>query len=158
MAKEKDPTLTKEERKALRKAEKDKKRSDSDGVHKSKDSKREKKKERAVLSEQVANAVENGAIAVEEVEEEEKEGVKNEGEDGNADSKLKMTMRPVGALVPFANPLADEKVAKKVFRGVKKGMSILVRGGLNSYLGLTTSSHSSTSSKYAFSPPHEFPC
>ncbi len=38
-------------------------------------------------------------------------------------SKGKMSLkdRPVGALVPFAHPLADEKVAKKVFRGVKKG-------------------------------------
>lgn len=27
----------------------------------------------------------------------------------------------VGALVPFANPLADEKTTKKVLKGVKKG-------------------------------------
>lgn len=31
--------------------------------------------------------------------------------------------KPVGALVPFANPLADEKVAKKVLKSVKKGNS-----------------------------------
>lgn len=29
--------------------------------------------------------------------------------------------KPLVALVPFANPLADEKVAKKVFKTVKKG-------------------------------------
>ena len=33
----------------------------------------------------------------------------------------KGAVRPIGPLVPFANPLADEKVGKKVFRGVKKG-------------------------------------
>ena len=52
MAKEKDTSLSKDERKALKKAEKEKKRSDSDGVHKSKDgTKEKKKKERAVLAE-----------------------------------------------------------------------------------------------------------
>jgi H/ACA ribonucleoprotein complex subunit 2 len=29
---------------------------------------------------------------------------------------------PVGALVPFANPLADEKQQKKVLKAVKKCM------------------------------------
>lgn len=32
-----------------------------------------------------------------------------------------VVLKPVGALVPFANPLADDKVAKKVLKGVKKG-------------------------------------
>lgn len=30
---------------------------------------------------------------------------------------------PLAALVPFANPLADDKVGKKVLKSVKKGMS-----------------------------------
>jgi hypothetical protein len=117
MAKEKDPTLSKDERKALKRAEKDKKRSDSDGVHKSKD-KKEKKKDRAVLAEKVANAVESGAVVV--VEEEGMEvAMKSDVEE---EKERKVVVRPVGALVPFANPLADEKVAKKVFKGVKKGV------------------------------------
>lgn len=123
MAKEKDPSLSKEERKALKRAEKEKKRSDADGVHKSKDSKREKKKERAALAEKVANAIENGAVVVEEkgvVDDVVKSDV--EDDDDDEKKKKKVLMRPVGALVPFANPLADEKVAKKVFRGVKKGV------------------------------------
>jgi hypothetical protein len=124
MAKVKDSTVPKEERKALKKAEKEKKRSDSDGVHKSKD-KKEKKKERAALADKVANGVATGAVVVGEVEAE-TEIVKSDAEDENEHKKKKkmmmMTMRPVGALVPFANPLADEKVAKKVFKGVKKGM------------------------------------
>ena len=34
-----------------------------------------------------------------------------------------VVLKPVGALVPFANPLADEKLAKKVLKSVKKGLS-----------------------------------
>ena len=47
--------------------------------------------------------------------------------DGEEDSKKEtkdsiVRITPVGALVPFANPLADEKAARKVFKIVKKGM------------------------------------
>ena len=38
------------------------------------------------------------------------------------DTKLVLEVKPRGALVPFANPLADEKAAKKVFKSVKKGI------------------------------------
>lgn len=41
-------------------------------------------------------------------------------QDGDVDVKVKTVLR--GALVPFANPLADEKVGKKVLKGVKRGM------------------------------------
>lgn len=151
MAKEKPPstTLSKDERKALRRAEKEQKekktttattktkRSDSDGVHKSKDGKKEKKKkkERAALKEKVANAVERGEVLVavengdgnRQMEVEVKSDV--EGEDGEKKEKKNVSAasRPVGALVPFANPLADEKVAKKVFRGVKRGVFQIFR-------------------------------
>jgi H/ACA ribonucleoprotein complex subunit 2 len=144
MGKEKDSTLSKDERKALRRAEKDKKtkRSDSDGVHKSKDVKKEKKtkskKERVALAEKVANAVENGTVAVEgekkEAEKEDEEmvlAVKSDAEDDREKKEpredKKPSTRPVGALVPFANPLADEKVAKKIFKGVKKGEILLCK-------------------------------
>ncbi len=124
MAKEKDPTLSKDERKALRRAEKEKiKRSDSNGVHKPKDSKKEKKKERAALAEKVTNAIESGKVVV-VGEGEEEEAVKSDVEENESKEKKQPSVRPVGALVPFANPLADEKVAKKVFRGVKKGASV----------------------------------
>ncbi|KAL9056800.1 MAG: hypothetical protein Q9206_002595, partial [Seirophora lacunosa] len=39
-------------------------------------------------------------------------------QDGDVDVKVKTVLR--GALVPFANPLADEKVGKKVLKGVKR--------------------------------------
>lgn len=37
------------------------------------------------------------------------------------ESNGEIVLKPVGALVPFANPLADDKVAKKVLKSVKKG-------------------------------------
>lgn len=41
--------------------------------------------------------------------------------EGMVEEKKKiLATRPVGALVPFANPLVDEKAAKKVFKCVKK--------------------------------------
>lgn len=41
------------------------------------------------------------------------------------ESSGEVVLKPVGALVPFANPLADDKVTKKVLKSVKKGKSIL---------------------------------
>ncbi len=61
----------------------------------------------------------NGASA--ESEEDEKP-VKKDRSAADKKRKLDLASRPIGALVPFANPLADEKVAKKVFKSVKKGM------------------------------------
>lgn len=122
MAKEKDTTLTKEERRAARKAEKEKKRSATDGVHKTKD-KKEKKKDRAALVEKVENAL--GTKPVDKTAEAngDTEDEASGSEDENNDEKAVplRPKKPVGALVPFANPLVDEKTAKKIFRGVKKG-------------------------------------
>ena len=116
MAKEK-PTDPDKEAKKLAKAEKKAKRSETDGVHKSKSEKKEKKEKRAAaavsdahVTTKLLNTLEEtkpGSVAVKE-------------EDG--DVKVKVKMEPLlGALVPFANPLADEKVGKKVLKSVKKG-------------------------------------
>lgn len=89
------------------KKEKKEKRSESDGVKKA--SKKEKKSKLsgdnvAAIAEALETAdspvVESTTITV------------TEGE---------TVAKPVGALVPFAAPLADEKVAKKVLKSVKKG-------------------------------------
>ncbi|ATZ57337.1 hypothetical protein BCIN_14g04850 [Botrytis cinerea B05.10] len=91
------------------KKEKKEKRSETDGVKKS-----SKKDKKVKLSEDnVAAAIAEVTKEPEDVEvmdiviEEDKEGAAAE-------------IKPVGALVPFANPLADEKVAKKVLKSVKK--------------------------------------
>lgn len=88
------------------KKEKKEKRSTTDGVKKSKKDKKSK------LSD------ENVAAAFEEVTKE----VEAPVVEANAlVSSGEVSIKPVGALVPFANPLADEKVTKKVLKSVKKG-------------------------------------
>ena len=91
------------------------KRSDENGVHKSKDKKdkKEKKADRQALAERALNEVKSAPAAQVKSD--------DEGEIAETDVAAKEVLRPVGALVPFANPLADEKVAKKVFKSVKKG-------------------------------------
>lgn len=93
-----------------KKEKKEKRRSETDGVHKPKKEKKEKKlsenaeKELTAqvlegLEKQADDVVVNGTVEVVEVATETK---------------------PIGALVPFANPLAEDKTAKKVFKTVKK--------------------------------------
>jgi len=132
----KDKSLSKEERKAAKKAAKaETSLTESSGISKEKKDKKEKKEKKekkAKLAEKLLDEVEKADGAVVEVKGNKKEVVKNGnvGPDGEVVSEEELDMevdskgavRPIGALVPFANPLADEKVAKKVFRGVKKGM------------------------------------
>ncbi|DAA74527.1 TPA_exp: Uncharacterized protein A8136_3285 [Trichophyton benhamiae CBS 112371] len=94
-----------------KKEKKEKKRSETDGVHKK--SKKEKKNvdllEKAVEQELASRTPDADAVMV------------------NGDGSEE---RPLGALVPFANPLAEDKVAKKVLKSVKKaaGSKALKRG------------------------------
>lgn len=148
MAKEKDSSLSKEERKAARKAAKASEAASStltepSGISKSKTDKKDKKEKK----EKKAKAVEKllSAESAAAVGEGESDGKKKQkkvidgtnidasgdavSEDDEEDVVMDTTAtttkatRPIGALVPFANPLADEKVGKKMFRGVKKGKS-----------------------------------
>lgn len=106
------------EKKREKKEKKEKKRSESDGVHKTKKVKKDKtaladaaeKELTTQVLEHLEDASVNGDVNM-TVAAEEKE---------NADA------RPVGALVPFANPLAEDKVAKKVLKSVKKGRVIFL--------------------------------
>lgn len=108
MAKEKSDKGGKDKKE---KHEKKEKRSEKDGVHKSKNDKKEKK------------PAENDDVVTKLLNtlEEEKPGAVAMKENGDVEVKVKAAAL-VGALVPFANPLADEKVAKKVLKSVKKGM------------------------------------
>lgn len=84
------------------------KRSETDGVHKSKKEKKVKRPDPdGVLTTAVLDALEDrgSPMAVTEA---------------NGDAVMRVP-RPVGALVPFANPLADERVQKKVLKSVKRG-------------------------------------
>jgi H/ACA ribonucleoprotein complex subunit 2 len=84
--------------------EKKEKRSESEGVKKSKKEKKSKLGEDSI------------AAAVEEVT--------NEELTAPVDGDVVIKAKPQGALVPFANPLADEKVTKKVLKSVKKGTTV----------------------------------
>lgn len=143
----KDKSLSKEERKAAKKATKEAALTEPAGISKSKSDKKEKKEKKekkAKLAEKLLDEVEKADGAVVEVKGNKKEVIKtgNVGADGEVESEVegegpdgmvvdsKGAVRPIGALVPFANPLADEKVGKKMFRGVKKGMSRRAGGPL----------------------------
>lgn len=93
-----------------KKREKKEKRSEKDGVHKKKD-KKEKKDKTALanaVDQELTTKVLNGL--------DETENVVNGEAEVTADG-----LPPVGALVPFANPLVEDKSAKKVLKSVKKG-------------------------------------
>jgi len=91
------------------KKEKKEKRSEADGVKKS--SKKDKKSK--------LNGG-NVTAAFEEASKETKEPVLEVKSVIVEESGEEKVLKPVGALVPFANPLADEKVTKKVLKSVKK--------------------------------------
>lgn len=108
MTKDKSEKKEKRDKKA-----KKEKRSDKDGVHKLKKDKKEKKLEddehvtTALLNalddnapESAADTAMNGVVSVN-------------------------SSHLIGALVPFANPLADEKAQKRALRSVKKGINTL---------------------------------
>ncbi|KFY11184.1 hypothetical protein V492_04606 [Pseudogymnoascus sp. VKM F-4246] len=89
------------------KKEKKEKRSDKDGVKKQK-----KEKKSKLNGDAVAKAIEEQLMETAAPAEE--EGLETIEED------TEFAVKPVGALVPFAAPLADDKVAKKVLKSVKK--------------------------------------
>lgn len=101
--------------KEKKREKKEKKRSETDGVHKSK-----KDKKKSVLS----NAVEKELTdkVLEGLEKADaKEVVVNGDVEATPAEQKEVKSRPVGALVPFANPLVEDKTAKKVLKTVKKG-------------------------------------
>lgn len=100
-----------------KKERKEKKRSEVDGVHKK--SKKEKKS-----SESLGKAVED-ELTTKVLEQLDTAAVEAPAADVEM-TIVETKTRPVGALVPFANPLADDKVAKKVLKSVKKGMHLRI--------------------------------
>lgn len=130
MAKEK--STDKEDRKREKHAKKAK-RSEKDGVHKSKKDKKEKHREAPVKDENDVKPIKLIKEATEIfVDANMTEALlhKLENQDPKHDAKVVTSedapSGPVllGALVPFANPLADEKTQKKVLKSVKKGLSL----------------------------------
>ncbi len=125
MAKEK-PTDPDKEAKKLAKAEKKAKRAETDGVHKSKSDKKEKKEKKEKKLAAAASEVEVTTKLLNTIDETKSGSVAVKEENGDVKVKVK-TDSLLGALVPFANPLADEKTGKKVLKSVKKGIPTLVQ-------------------------------
>lgn len=101
-----------------KKREKKEKRAEKDGVHKSKKDKKEKKekKDKTVL----ADAVEK-ELTTKVLEGIDEAVAAKTVVNGAAEPEaMEVESRPVGALVPFANPLVEDKSAKKVLKSVKK--------------------------------------
>lgn len=130
MAKEK--STDKEDRKREKHAKKAK-RSEKDGVHKSKKDKKGKHREAPVKDEndvKPIKLVEEVTEIVVDADMTEALSHKLENQDPKHDVKVVTAedapSEPLllGALVPFANPLADEKTQKKVLKSIKKGSSL----------------------------------
>lgn len=98
------------------KREKKEKRAEKDGVHKSKKDKKEKK-DKTVLAEAVEKELTTKVL----------EGIDQADGSVNGDKPEVMEIdgRPVGAVVPFASPLVEDKSAKKVLKTVKKGKNYI---------------------------------
>ena len=124
MAKEPPLDAEKAAAKAAKKAAKKEKRSDTDGVHKSKSSRSKSKTNGDHAEEAAAIDVETATISTTthllNKLESEKPGTAIIKDDEAMKIDVQ-TSPPQGALVPFAQPLAEEKVSKKVLKSVKRG-------------------------------------
>ncbi|KAL1969483.1 hypothetical protein VTN77DRAFT_8921 [Rasamsonia byssochlamydoides] len=112
MAKDKSDKERKE-----KKEKKEKKRSETDGVHKHKKDKKEKKEKASALADAVEKELTTQVL--EGLEKAQAEEVTTNGHVEEKETKP-AEPRPVGALVPFAHPLVEDKTAKKVLKSVKK--------------------------------------
>ena len=100
--------------KEKKREKKEKKRSETDGIHKHKKEKKNSSNLSDTVEKELTTKVLDGLEKIEALE---------KAVNGNTTEieAKKMESRPVGALVPFANPLAEDKVAKKILKNVKKG-------------------------------------
>lgn len=103
--------------KEKKRAEKKEKRAEKDGVHKAKKEKKDKK-DKAALADAVEKEITSQVL--EGLDKAASEGVAVKGD---IEVEAMAVDRPVGAIVPFANPLVEDKQAKKVLKTVKKGRS-----------------------------------
>lgn len=96
-----------------KRAEKKEKRAEKDGVHKAGKKDKKEKKDKTALADAVEKEITSQVL----------EGLDQAVAAGTADVEVDAMAidRPVGAVVPFANPLVEDKQAKKVLKTVKKG-------------------------------------
>ena len=128
MAKEKQTDPEKAVRKAEKRAKKEAKRADTNGVHKSKQEKKSKEVKSTAI-EDGEDDMETTAKLLTAIEKKEPISVKSQDEDEQLQVKEEVLVKEnivalVGALVPFADPLVKDKSNKKVLKGIKKGECI----------------------------------
>jgi H/ACA ribonucleoprotein complex subunit 2 len=99
------------------KKEKKEKRAEVDGVKKVKKEKKDKSSKEK--SDKAVDAILKEAKKAEEA-------IINGTKGGDEDEEAELKVIPKEALVPFANPLADEKQTKKTLKAVKRGMRVLM--------------------------------
>lgn len=104
--------------KEKKRAEKKEKRSEKDGVSKPKKEKKDKK-DKAALADAVEKQITSQVI--DGLEQTIPTNVVAKGEVDVDIVDAPAGDRPIGAVVPFANPLVEDKQAKKVLKSVKKG-------------------------------------
>jgi H/ACA ribonucleoprotein complex subunit 2 len=116
-------TMSKEKSDKKEKKEKKEKRSDTEGVtKKSKKDKKEKKEKSAEQVEALLEQAVEGKASKAKKEKKEAEPAKDDEEGDDVEMEEKpSSIIPKEALVPFCNPLADEKQTKKVLKSVRKG-------------------------------------
>ena len=110
-----------------KRAEKKEKRAEKDGVHKAGKKDKKEKKDKTALADAVEKEITSQVL----------EGLDQAAAAGTADVEVDAMVidRPVGAVVPFANPLVEDKQAKKVLKTVKKG-TLTNSPGICDYLRL----------------------
>ena len=119
----KERSEKKEKKQKREKKIKKEKRSETEGVHKSKKEKKEKKAVGADPAEDIKEILatkEDVAAVVSHSNDTNGVADTDMLEDGTEVTAI--AAKPQGALVPFANPLADDKSGKKVLKSVKKGI------------------------------------
>jgi hypothetical protein len=116
-----DKPEKKEKKDKKERKEKKHRASESDGVTKSKSDKKEKKdkkKKTKEAAEALLDQAESSPVVVPTANGDSESGVED-----NAMEGVELTRNvPTEALVPFANPLADDKQTKKLLKAVKKCM------------------------------------
>ncbi|KAF9886302.1 snoRNA-binding protein [Aspergillus nanangensis] len=95
------------------KREKKEKRAEKDGIHKSTKKDKKEKKDKTVLADAVEKELTTKVL----------DGLDQAADvsvNGEKAEVMEIDGRPVGAVVPFAQPLVEDKSAKKVLKSVKK--------------------------------------
>lgn len=112
--------MAKERTEKKDKREKKEKRAEKDGVSKTSKKEKKEKKDKVALADAVEKELTTKVL--DGLDQAATEAPVN----GAETERMDVDSRPVGAVVPFASPLVEDKNAKKVLKSVKKGKDIFL--------------------------------